>query len=214
MDRLLEATARAEQDHFWFHGFRRFVAPLLEQAAEGHANAAILDCGCGTGNNLAMLRRFGSAVGIDLTFSGLKYTVSRGEHSVAQASATTLPFGANAFDIVTSFDVIYALPDEAEKAAVSEMFRVMRPGGHLVLNVAALQMLRGNHSVLGGKSAGILAGACGGHSSAGDSRSDASRIRTPASCRSWPALAGCRSCAGIRSRPRKSRCRLPRSTPP
>ena len=151
MDRLLEATARAERDHFWFHGFRRFVAPLLEQAAEGHANAAILDCGCGTGNNLAMLRRFGSAVGIDLTFSGLKYAVSRGDHSVAQASATALPFGANAFDIVTSFDVIYALPDEAEKAAVSEMFRVMRPGGHLVLNVAALQMLRGNHSVLGGE---------------------------------------------------------------
>ena len=26
MDRLLEATARAERDHFWFHGFRRFVA--------------------------------------------------------------------------------------------------------------------------------------------------------------------------------------------
>lgn len=151
MDRLLEATARAEQDHFWFHGFRRFVAPLLEQAAEGHANPAILDCGCGTGNNLAMLRRFGHAVGIDLTFSGLQYAVSRGDRRVAQASATSLPFGANAFDIVTSFDVIYALPDEAEKAAVAEMFRVTRPGGHLVLNVAALQMLRGNHSVLGGE---------------------------------------------------------------
>jgi len=151
MDRLLEATARAERDHFWFHGFRRFVTPLLHQAAEGHATPDILDCGCGTGNNLQLLRKYGHAVGIDLTFSGLKYATSRGDRSVAQASVTDLPFPDAAFDIVTSFDVVYALPDAAEKAAVSEMFRVLRAGGHLVLNVAALESLRGNHSVLGGE---------------------------------------------------------------
>ena len=151
MDRLLEATARAERDHFWFHGFRRFVTPLLQQAAEGHATPDILDCGCGTGNNLQLLRKYGHAVGIDLTFSGLKYATSRGDRLVAQASVTDLPFPDAAFDIVTSFDVVYALPDAAEKAAVSEMFRVLRAGGHLVLNVAALESLRGNHSVLGGE---------------------------------------------------------------
>jgi ubiquinone/menaquinone biosynthesis C-methylase UbiE len=151
MDRLLAATARAERDHFWFHGFRRFVTPLIEQAVEEHSSPVILDCGCGTGNNLTMLRRYGRAFGIDLTFSGLEYATSRGDRSVAQASATNLPFSAATFEIVTSFDVIYALPDEAEKAAVAEMFRVLRPGGHLVLNVAALESLRGNHSVLGGE---------------------------------------------------------------
>jgi hypothetical protein len=31
------------------------------------------------------------------------------------------------------------------------MFRILRPGGHLVLNVAAMDMLKGNHSVLGGE---------------------------------------------------------------
>ena len=151
MDRLLEATARAERDHFWFHGFRRFITPLLQLAAEGHATPDILDCGCGTGNNLQLLRKYGHAVGIDLTFSGLKYATSRGDRLVAQASVTDLPFPDAAFDIVTSFDVVYALPDAAEKAAVSEMFRVLRAGGHLVLNVAALESLRGNHSVLGGE---------------------------------------------------------------
>ena len=151
MDRLLEATARAERDHFWFHGFRRFITPLLQQAAQGHATPDILDCGCGTGNNLQLLRKYGHAVGIDLTFSGLKYATSRGDRLVAQASVTDLPFRDAAFDIVTSFDVVYALPDAAEKLAVSEMFRVLRPGGHLVLNVAAMESLRGNHSVLGGE---------------------------------------------------------------
>ena len=151
MDRLLEATARAEREHFWFHGVRRFVAPVLEQAADGRRHLFALECGCGTGNNLPLLRRYGAAIGIDLTFSGLKYATSRGDHSVAQASATELPFPGDTFDLVSSFDVVYALPDDAEKAAVGEMFRVLKPGGYLVLNVAALPSLRGNHSVLGGE---------------------------------------------------------------
>jgi SAM-dependent methyltransferase len=153
MDRLLEMTARAEREHFWFHGFRRFVAPLLAEASRSidSGDARVLDCGCGTGNNLRMLRRYGRAFGIDLTYSGLDYARRQGERLVAQASATALPFPDRLFDIVTSFDVIYALDDRGAGAALKEMYRVMRPGGYLVLNVAALPGLRGNHSVLGGE---------------------------------------------------------------
>lgn len=151
MDRLLDATARAERDHFWFHGFRRFVAPLLERAARGRSDLQLLDCGCGTGNNLRLLRRYGRAVGIDITFSGLAYARGHGERLVARASATSLPFSDASFDIVTSFDVIYAFDDGMAALALAEMHRVLVPGGSLVLNVAALPILRGNHSVLGGE---------------------------------------------------------------
>jgi SAM-dependent methyltransferase len=148
MDRLLEATARAERDHFWFRGFRRFVTPLLETSAGGRRDLLALDCGCGTGHNLHLLRRFGRAVGIDLTLSGLQYAVSRGERQVARASAGLLPFATGVFDLVTSFDVIYSLPDEVERDALREMHRVLKPGGRLVLNVAAMPFLHGSHSVL------------------------------------------------------------------
>jgi ubiquinone/menaquinone biosynthesis C-methylase UbiE len=148
MDRLLEATARAERDHFWFRGFRRFMAPLLAEAVRDRAAPAILDCGCGTGHNLSMLRQFGQTVGIDLTWTGLAYAHGKGELAIAQATATRLPFADARFDVVTSFDVIYALEDEAEGAALREMFRVLRPGGYLVLNAAAMDLLKGNHSVL------------------------------------------------------------------
>jgi ubiquinone/menaquinone biosynthesis C-methylase UbiE len=151
MDRLLEETARAERNHFWFQGFRRFVSPLLKQAAGGRSGLRILDCGCGTGNNLGMLRAFGRATGIDITFSGLAYARKQGERLVARASATSLPFSDGSFEIVTSFDVIYAFDDEMAAAVLSEMHRVLAPGGTLVLNVAALPILRGNHSVLGGE---------------------------------------------------------------
>ena len=151
MDRLLEATARAEREHFWFHGFRRFVTPLLERASAGRRDLFSLDCGCGTGNNLLLLREYGPTVGIDITWSGLAYARGLGERQVARASATSLPFPAERFDLVTSFDVLYAFDDEMERAALEETFRVLRPGGHLIVNVAALKALTGNHSVLGGE---------------------------------------------------------------
>jgi ubiquinone/menaquinone biosynthesis C-methylase UbiE len=151
MDRLLVATERAERDHFWFRGFRRFVSPLLAEAVRDRPDPAILDCGCGTGYNLGLLRQYGRAAGIDITWTGLAFARARGDRAVAQASAAVLPFGDESFDVVTSFDVIYGLQDDDERAALREMFRVLRPGGHLVLNVAAMNMLTGNHSVLGGE---------------------------------------------------------------
>lgn len=163
MDRLLEATARAERRHFWFRGFRRFVTPLLTEAAGGRADLRILDCGCGTGNNLTMLRAYGQPAGIDITASGLEYARRQGERLLARASAAMLPFSDESFDLVTSFDVIYAFDDQIAAVALSEMHRVLARGGHLVLNVAALPILRGNHSVLGGEVQRYTREGLGGH---------------------------------------------------
>ncbi len=148
MDLLLDATFKAERHHFWFKGFRRFVTPLLDRAAEGRPDLRLLDCGCGTGANLALLERYGRAFGIDLTLRGLEYGRSAGLRRLARASVTHLPFPDGTFDIVTSFDVIYSLTDEQEPHALAEMRRVLTPAGAVVINVAAFPMLRGNHSVL------------------------------------------------------------------
>jgi SAM-dependent methyltransferase len=148
MEHLLRATARAEATHFWFRGFRLFVAPLLRQATKDRISPLILDCGCGTGNNLTLLEQFGHAYGFDLTAIGLKIGRESGRSRLARASVTAVPFPADTFDIVTSFDVLYSLEAVDEHAAVSEMFRVAKPGGFVVVNVAAMQSLRGDHSVL------------------------------------------------------------------
>lgn len=147
MDRLLEATARAEFSHFWWQGFRAFVRPALERAVAGR-RVQSLDCGCGTGANLKMLREFGTAAGIDVTWAGLAFARERGEPRIAQASAAALPFPDDSFDLVTSFDVLQCVPDADEPAALAEISRVLRPGGHAVLTVAAMDLLRGNHSIL------------------------------------------------------------------
>jgi ubiquinone/menaquinone biosynthesis C-methylase UbiE len=151
MDRLLEATYRAEQRHFWFQGFRRFVRPLVAEAVAGRAGATILDCGCGTGANLTMLADYGRPFGIDLTWLGLQYARQNGQPRLAHASVTHLPFVDASFDLATSFDVLYCLEEPQERAAVGEMFRVLKPGGAAIVNVAALDILRGGQSVVGGE---------------------------------------------------------------
>jgi SAM-dependent methyltransferase len=147
VDRLLELTYRAEQSHFWFRGFRQYVTPAIARATRGLASPRIIDCGCGTGSNLEMLKPFGNAVGFDLTRIGTEFAKSHG-HRVAQGSIGDIPFRSGTFDLATSFDVFQVLPDAVEQSAIAEMFRVLKPGGWLLLHVAALEMLHGKHSVL------------------------------------------------------------------
>jgi ubiquinone/menaquinone biosynthesis C-methylase UbiE len=147
-DALLAATADAETHHFWFRGFRQFVTPLLDQAAAGRTGLRVLDCGCGTGRNLGMLETWGRAAGIDYTFSGLATAHAAGRRLLAQATSAALPFPDAVFDLVTSFDMLQVVPDAIEAATLRELARVLKPGGALVVNVAAMAILRGDHALL------------------------------------------------------------------
>jgi SAM-dependent methyltransferase len=148
VEHLLRATASAEARHFWFRGFRRFVTPLIHSAVGGRTAPLMLDCGCGTGANLELLGRFGRAYGFDLSELGLRLARGAGRTSIARATVTAAPFPSGRFDLVTSFDVLYALDEPDERAAVGELFRVLKPGGFAIVNVAAMPMLTGDHSVL------------------------------------------------------------------
>ena len=148
VDDLLRATAQAEERHFWFRGFRWFVTPLVHRALSGRSRARILDCGCGTGANLARFERFGVSYGFDRSEVGLYIGRRAGRRRLVRATVTAVPFASEAFDLVTSFDVLYSLDGPDEGAAVAEMFRLTRPGGYVLINVAAMDVLRGDHSVL------------------------------------------------------------------
>jgi ubiquinone/menaquinone biosynthesis C-methylase UbiE len=151
MDRLLELTSRAERSHFWFRGFRAFVEPLVRRAVHGVPTPRILDCGCGTGVNIDLLRKYGQVYGFDLTRNGLEFARDHGRGPVLRASIGAIPFQDQTFDVVTCFDVFQSLPDPVEHAAVREMWRLLKPGGRALLNVSALEILRGRHAALSGE---------------------------------------------------------------
>ena len=144
---MLEATAKAEEAHFWFKGLRRSAKVMLDGALRGRRVHRVLDCGTGTGRNLDWLRDYGTALGVERAPSGLAVAIAH-RRPVVQASVAALPIASASVDLVTSFDVLYCLPDEVEPVALAEMVRVLRPGGLALFNVAALDILHGSHSKL------------------------------------------------------------------
>lgn len=139
-----------EERLWWYEGMRGITASLLGPALAEKKNQRLLDLGCGTGYSLVWLRerfKFAEAAGVDLSQHAAAFWHARGLDTVALATADKLPFGENEFDLVTCFDVIYQLNDERASAAVSEMHRVLKPGGLLFIREPAYQWMRGAHDV-------------------------------------------------------------------
>lgn len=147
MERLLAATASAEDRHFWFLGLRRFAKLMLDDALPAPRPLRIIDCGAGTGRNLDWLQAYGWAVGVELSPAGIAIGRRHGRRLV-RGDVSALPYPDAAFDLATSFDVLYSLDDETERRALAEMYRVVKPGGIVLINAAALDLLKGSHSAL------------------------------------------------------------------
>jgi SAM-dependent methyltransferase len=113
---------------------RRFVldAPMLERSLLSGADN-ILDVGCGEGRFCRMLATRGlRTVGIDPAESLIRqarHLHPDGDYRTAQAEQ--LPFEDRTFDLVVAYLSLVDIADA--KAAIDEMHRVLRPGGHLLI---------------------------------------------------------------------------------
>jgi ubiquinone/menaquinone biosynthesis C-methylase UbiE len=144
VDDRLDLTGRAERAHFWFRGFRRFIAPVISGMAAGRRGLRLVDCGCGTGGNVALLSPHGRTFAFDVTPIGSQRTRTGTGVPAIQADITRIPFASKTFDIATSFDVLQMVEHDTD--AVAEMARVVKPGGRVILTLAAHEVLRGDHA--------------------------------------------------------------------
>ena len=113
-------------------GAQRALQSIVRDSMQGVASdAAVLDVGCGPQSWLESM--FGNITGIDVETRYLEQVRSRGNANVAAASATSLPFAENAFDVSFSFGVFHHLSDREVRAAFEEMRRVTSPAGKIVI---------------------------------------------------------------------------------
>jgi ubiquinone/menaquinone biosynthesis C-methylase UbiE len=139
-------AAQLAQDHwnetplFLTEQERYSTYPWLYEVAEfkKHAGDKVLEIGCGTGADLLQFARHGAiATGIDLTSGHVELARKRlgGLAQIYQADMRKLPFANNSFDYIYCHGVLHH-SDDPEKA-ISEMFRVLRPGGRINIHVYA-----------------------------------------------------------------------------
>jgi len=107
---------------YWQRSRYRHVTELV--AGQGR----VLDVGCGSSRIMDALP--GGSVALDVSMPKLRYARRFG-HSLVQASGGSLPFPDASFPCVLSSQVIEHLPRECP--ILSEMCRVLAPGGRLVL---------------------------------------------------------------------------------
>lgn len=123
---------------------RRILAPLKQGlAAAGVENGAkVLDVACGTGRTLSMIRDAlpkTSLYGVDLSPAYLRKANENLSAKpgvlpqLVQANGESLPFVDDHFDGVVSVFLFHELPAEARQNVINEMYRVLQPGGTLVL---------------------------------------------------------------------------------
>jgi SAM-dependent methyltransferase len=131
-----------ENAHWWFLGMRAIYRKQIEGLGLASDNR-ILDLGCGTGGNLGLLEGFAPTWAIDSSPTAAAFVKGRGFGRIAVASATDLPVAGAAFDLVTAFGVIEHV--ERDDRMLDEMYRVTKPGGHMLVVTSAHQWLWSVH---------------------------------------------------------------------
>ncbi|MEN8227767.1 MAG: methyltransferase domain-containing protein [Bacteroidota bacterium] len=108
-------------------GIRMFIPPQ---------GGSILDVGCGTGVHLDIYQRYGCKLyGIDTSQSMLELARDRlGESAeLSQVDATKMPYESASFDLVLCMLVLHEMDDEVRTRVLSEMKRVIKSDGRLLL---------------------------------------------------------------------------------
>jgi SAM-dependent methyltransferase len=129
-----------EEWQFWFKTRRRILDGLLRDAHLPR-DARLLEIGCGAGVNCTVLERFGRVCALDREPDAFSVAWPGSGAGRVCGDAMHLPLRDGAFDAAVALDVIEHLDDD--RAAATELARVLRPGGALVLFVPAFRLLWG-----------------------------------------------------------------------
>jgi ubiquinone/menaquinone biosynthesis C-methylase UbiE len=117
---------------------REFHLDRYRFAAERVKGKQVLDCACGTGYGVRVLREIGGAarvVGVDIDDEAIEYACQKhliDSTAFVCSSGDSLPLSDNSIDIITSFETIEHVPDDIP--LVEEFYRVLRNDGILIIS--------------------------------------------------------------------------------
>lgn len=128
-----------EDYHWWFASRTRALQAIMDRLLPQKPDFRLLDVGCGAGNMIHHLSKYGQVKGLEIDPRPVKMAHQRG-YDVEQFDATQpMPFAGNTFDAVTALDVIEH--NEDDLAILADSYRLLKPGGHIIVTVPAFMWL-------------------------------------------------------------------------
>jgi ubiquinone/menaquinone biosynthesis C-methylase UbiE len=131
---------RRLEDLSWWNAGMRDVAALLLQQAQLPRTGVMLDVGCGSGQTMQWFTQCHSgwrAIGLDVAPEAVT-AAHRAQCSVSRASALALPLPDRSIDLAITLDVVQHLPlGGGDHSALTELRRVLKPGGYLFVRTNA-----------------------------------------------------------------------------
>jgi SAM-dependent methyltransferase len=136
MERIVyDRMAAIDTRHWWYRARRDVLAALIERRIAPPPGARILEVGCGTGHNLAMLGRFGSVDAIEIDPVARGVASERLGRPVWSSPLPDLTGIGGDYNMIASLDVVEHVEDD--RAALKAMAERLVPGGRLLITVPA-----------------------------------------------------------------------------
>ncbi|MDR2988139.1 MAG: methyltransferase domain-containing protein [Nocardiopsaceae bacterium] len=124
-----------------FGGRRRLVYRRIVELSGAGPGDLVLDVGCSSGYLARLLLRAvgrsGAVTGVDPSRAAIGYARRKSRRhanmSFTVGAAQRLDFPDGSFDVVTCTLALHHIPEAERADGMAEMFRVLRPGGELLV---------------------------------------------------------------------------------
>ncbi len=132
-----------ERKHWFFLARAKILMNHIKSITNKQRNLKILNVGAATGYSSQLLSQFGTVTSLEYDKECCDFTNEKLDLNIINGSVLELPFDANSFDLVCAFDVIEHVEDD--QLAITEMKRVCKKEGSMVITVPAFNFLWSKH---------------------------------------------------------------------
>jgi len=131
------------ESYWWFVARRNVILDILKRLFPKERNCNIIDIGCGPGNMLSYLSKFGPTYGLDTSEEAIELCKKRGYDAVKKGDIERIDYPNETFDAVLGLDVLEHCVNDV--SALKEVFRICKIGGYCIFTVPAYQFLWTEH---------------------------------------------------------------------
>jgi ubiquinone/menaquinone biosynthesis C-methylase UbiE len=133
-----------EQTHWFFKTKRMFIENFLNKVPLA-SNIKIFEPGCGTGANRIFLEKYGSVTSLDFSQDALDLCKKREIKRLIRGDLNQLGLQSETFDFAFLLDVLYHQWVKDDIYALSDILRILKPGGKLLITDSAFPFLLSSH---------------------------------------------------------------------